>query len=536
MTCRRSGLAVLVFLAVCPLAKAAPTVTSFFPAGGQRGTTVEVTAGGTFEKWPVTVWVSEPGVSGVAAKEKGKLSLTIAPDARPGVRWLRLFDETGASSPRPFLVGTLPEVQEKEPNDEAGTPIAGPTVVNGRLGKSGDVDSFAVKLSKRQTLVAALEAYHTLRSPMDAVLQVTSADGFVLDQSHDHAELDPLIAFTAPADGTYHVRLFAFPSTPDSSIRFAGGETYIYRLTLTTTGYADHAWPTTVFRDDPAPVELVGWNIPAAARKQTVPKGQGVHWLTPAEVANPVAVRIDPHPCFDGAALVNRKEPLAVPATISGRWEKPGPAHRYPVTFEKGKPVTLRAESESLGFLVVPSLSVTSPTGEVLARAEPGRTGGDVELSFTPKSSAPHVVEVRDLYQGSGLRHAYRLTLTHPAPDFALTVPTDRVGVAPGQTMDFVVTVVPRNGFSGAVELAVEGLPEGVKAVAVKPEGKKPANQLTLRFTAGAAFPQGPIRIIGTGQTLRRTATAALPDFGITTEDLWLQPTAAAPVLKKKKR
>src|SRR5256885_11248728 len=94
----------------CNFAHAAPpAVTSLFPAGGQRGTTVEVTAAGTFERWPVQAWASGRGLEVKAGKEKGKLTVTVAADATPGTYWLRLYDEQGASSPRPVLVGTLPE-------------------------------------------------------------------------------------------------------------------------------------------------------------------------------------------------------------------------------------------------------------------------------------------------------------------------------------------------------------------------------------------------------------------------------------------
>ena len=45
-----------LLLAVCNSASAAPTIAHLFPAGGQRGTTVSVTAAGTFPSWPVGVW------------------------------------------------------------------------------------------------------------------------------------------------------------------------------------------------------------------------------------------------------------------------------------------------------------------------------------------------------------------------------------------------------------------------------------------------------------------------------------------------
>src|ERR1700722_2720077 len=69
---------------------APPTLTYLYPAGAQRGTTVEITAAGTFERWPVQVWVTGKGVEVKPAKDKGKLTVTVAADAVPGTYWLRL--------------------------------------------------------------------------------------------------------------------------------------------------------------------------------------------------------------------------------------------------------------------------------------------------------------------------------------------------------------------------------------------------------------------------------------------------------------
>jgi hypothetical protein len=224
-----------------------------------------VSATGTFEHWPVKVWAQGGGVDARSEKEKGKLSVTVAADAAPGLRWLRLYDEEGATALRPFVIGTLPEIVEVEPNDGPGSPhrlSAGSTTVNGRLSKAGDVDGFAVNLNRGQTLVASLDAARHLGSPMDAVLQVVSTDGFVLSQNDDDIGRDPRIVFEAPATGSYIVRLFAFPATPDSSIRFAGGSAYVYRLTLTTGGYLDYAFPLAIDRGGSQTVEAIGWNIP----------------------------------------------------------------------------------------------------------------------------------------------------------------------------------------------------------------------------------------------------------------------------------
>ena len=200
------------------LIAAPPKLDYLFPAGAQRGTTVEITAAGTFGRWPVKAHVEGAGVEVKAAKTSGKLVVTVAKDAEPGVYWIRLYDDEGATTARPFIVGMLPEVMEQEPNDDPKKPQVLPQssiVVNGRLDKPGDVDTFAVKLTKGQTLVASVEANRILRSPMDGVLQILSADGFVLEQNDDYHGLDPQIAFAVPKDGSYLVRVFAFPSVPD---------------------------------------------------------------------------------------------------------------------------------------------------------------------------------------------------------------------------------------------------------------------------------------------------------------------------------
>src|SRR5262245_33933946 len=106
----RSGsqLSVLSLCALCALcgesSAAPPTVTYLYPAGAQLGTTTEITAAGTFDKWPAKVWASGKGVTVEPAKDKGKLSVTVAADAVPGVYWLRAYNDDGASTPRPFVV------------------------------------------------------------------------------------------------------------------------------------------------------------------------------------------------------------------------------------------------------------------------------------------------------------------------------------------------------------------------------------------------------------------------------------------------
>lgn len=526
-----------------PLAAAPPTLSYLFPAGAQRGQTVPVTAGGTFERWPVRTWVDGKGIAVQAAKDKGQLSVTVDADAVPGTYWIRLHDEQGASALRPFLVGTLPEILEQEPNDDFKKPQrldATAVTVNGRLEKAGDVDCFAVKLRKGQTFVAALEANRTLGSPMDGVLQVLSADGFVLEENNDFHGLDPQVTFSVPRDGTYVVRTFAFPAVPDASIRFAGGETFIYRLTLTTAGFADHAFPLAVMKSEPGQVELVGWNIPDAAKKLPVEPKPGAHLATAfhPEVAGTGAVRLEPHPAIVRIRPTDppQPQPIVLPVTISGRLERRNDAHVYQFTGKKGEKLLFQAEARTLGFPLDPVLRLTDAAGKTLAQAESTAAGRDPELAFTLPLDGTYHIELRDLHAEGSARHLYRLRGVVAEPDFDLLLTGDRFVILPGKPLDIPIAIDRRLGFAGEVEISVEGLPQGVTATTVQAAPAASAKSVTLRLTAEAMPASVPVRLVGTAKGKpdhARTARAAIDGLAAATTQIWLTIPRAAPAGEK---
>ncbi|VTT97173.1 Putative pre-peptidase OS=Singulisphaera acidiphila (strain ATCC BAA-1392 / DSM 18658 / VKM B-2454 / MOB10) GN=Sinac_2823 PE=4 SV=1: PPC [Gemmataceae bacterium] len=510
---------------------APPTLTHLYPGGAQRGTTVDLTAGGAFEQWPVKVAVSGAGVTVSPAKDKGKLSVAVAKDAVPGVYWLRAHNDEGASGLRPFVVGTLPDVAEKEPNDDARKPqvIVGNVVVNGRLEKAGDVDCFGVALKKGQALVASLDAHSGLRSPADPILQVVSADGFVLDENHDFRGLDPQLAFTAPTDGTYVVRVFGFPSAPDSSIRFFGSEACVYRLTLTTGAFADHAAPLAVAKpEDAATVALDGWNVPKALRLEAAADARHATLFAP-ELANAVRVRVEKHPTF--ASVPADPKP---PFSLTGRIAAGGAEVLVPFACKKGQPLTVQVESRAFGLAVNPVVRVLDQEKKQVARAEPAKLNGDTSLTFTPTADGPHTVAVSDLYSGGGARFVFLLRVAPPEPDYELTVAADRFTLEPGKPLSVPVKVARKGGFAKPVEVVAEGLPAGVKAEVTQPAKPDP-NTVTLSLTTDVPV-VAPFRLVGKVKddpALTRTAAAPLADLDHATPDLWVTAGAAPPPKKK---
>ena len=177
-----------------------PFVTSAFPLGGRAGskTTVQLTG------WnlPAT-------------------KLTI--DAKHPL-----------ATPANFMVDTLPEGFEKEPNNSpsAAQRVKLPIIVNGRIDQPGDWDVFRFQGRAGQAIVAEVYA-RRLDSPLDSVLKLTDAKGRQLAFNDDYDDpgsglethhADSRILTTLPANGTYYLYL--------GDIQQKGGPEYTYRLRI----------------------------------------------------------------------------------------------------------------------------------------------------------------------------------------------------------------------------------------------------------------------------------------------------------------
>ena len=256
MTTSLPYLAILLLLAADPPKKPAPPpppppleapqpfVSYVFPAGGQRGRTVEITATGTnvvvVSPAPNvnSLFVTGGGVTGgvVEAKEpnKAKFSLTIAPDAAAGEREIRFVTPGGVSNRFRFFVGAFAEVNEVEPNNEKGKaqrlpPL--PLVVNGQI-LDQDRDYFRFTAKAGQVLVCEAKARaivpfiaNAVPGWFDPVLTVYDASGRELQYADDfHLRPDPVMFFLVPRDGEYILEM--------KDVIYRGRGDFIYRLTI----------------------------------------------------------------------------------------------------------------------------------------------------------------------------------------------------------------------------------------------------------------------------------------------------------------
>lgn len=548
---------------------APPKLTGLFPPGAARGQKVVVTASGEFGNWPVQWWSDRTGLRAVSAADKGKVEIEVTPEATPGVYWLRAVQADGASSLRPFVVGNIGEVEEVEPNDllEKGQELTLPVTVNARIGKAGDVDGFVVKLQAGERLFAALDANLPLGSPMDAVLQVAEISeppaaigvaaakfprrptAYVVEQCDDETGLDPRLTFVAPRAGRYLVRAFAFPSEPNANVSLAGGDNFVYRLTLTSGPYVDYVLP--LARSLAAPAEPLAVHdgsggparpLPAAELPPPRPEDEGfpasdrrLEWLSQAGAAGAFPGSWTSFPSLVAApeALTPAGQAITAPVTLSGQLPAPGQRATFQITAPAGQKLRLKVDARGLGFSLDPFLAVVDDTGKVVAENDDSNNQRDATLAYTVPAMGKFTVQVRDVHGQGGARYAYRLTIEPIEPDFALSVATDSFVLSPGKPLEIPVTIERRDGLDDVIELQMQGLPAGVTQAPARSEAKGDSAKsvkLVLQADAGQ-LPEGAnvsLQLIGTtaGATPRRhRATFAVPGSPVPHHALWLTVT-----------
>ena len=122
------------------------------------------------------------------------------------------LNHVGMMSPSPnwLQVNTHQVSLESEPNDEkkqANRALGLPLNLNGRIEQSGDIDWWAVMLDAKQEIQLQVHA-RSLRSPLDAVLEVYNEKGKVVKRQDDSGGQDPKITFKTSYKGMYYIRIF----------------------------------------------------------------------------------------------------------------------------------------------------------------------------------------------------------------------------------------------------------------------------------------------------------------------------------------
>ena len=502
-----------------------PQIDRLSPPGMQRGVTTEIKLVGKPGDGPLQVWSESNAVEFIFSEDQSSATVTSAEGIAPGLHRLRFFNQFGATDLLPFLVGVIPEVAEQEPNNDIASAqlIDQPSVtLNGALEKNGDVDTCAVTLTAGKKLIASMQANRELGSPMDAVLQVLDAHGTVLAQNDDDHDIDPQIVIDVPADGQYFVRTFAFPSTPNSSIRLAGGADYVYRLTLTSEGYISHVSPAVVDRRIENSLTLHGWNL--TSNTAALPPFENDDSVLHHGFANVLNVNGVQRDCFAEERLADT--PLPVPHSVTGYIAVPGESDVYQIVGEKGQKLSLQVVARTLYSLLDPVCVVTDATGKVVKDADDkDRSNLDVQTEFS-LGDGVHNITITDRYGHGGERFFYVMTCESIQPEFSASIKDNALVIVEAATVDLRVTIERRHGFSEKLIVSVNGLPEGLTCDPVESlNDGETAKLVTLKWTRSETAPafSGPVRINCMSESGEgRFARVSIKNSSETTDQIWL--------------
>ncbi len=548
-----------------------PSIGCVYPAGAQRGTTCRVVVRGQALRAAEGVTLTGPGVEArivqvvkpmtgkeaselrerakkLAAEAKEKkdpkvlpelrairekllafankpppaladvviIEVTVAPDAPPGRRALRLEAPNGRSNPLVFCIDAWPEQIEAEAKPGRQGPkseppvVPVPAVLNGVI-MPGEVDRVHFDAAKGQEIVAAAWARALVPYLADAVpgwfqatLALYDAEGRELAYVDDFRfDPDPVLHFTVPADGRYTLEI--------KDAIYRGREDFVYRIVLGELPYVTGVFPLGGRAGERTEVTLAGWNLPKT--RLTVDnrtRRPGVHPLG-AGAVNPVPFAVDDLP--DRTETEPNDTPDAARAVpletiVNGRIDRPGDRDVFRFEGRAGQEIVAEVTARRLGSPLDSYLWLTDASGRTVAQGDDHVDQGeglathhaDAYLWVELPADGTYDLTVGDVQGQGGPAHAYRLRLSRPRPDFELRVAPSSPRVRGGTAVPLEVHAIRRDGFTGPIRLALKDAPAGFAlGGAVVPEGQD-AVRVTL-----AAPPKGsktPVRLVLEGAAI----------------------------------
>jgi hypothetical protein len=483
-----------------------------------------------------------------AIAENVILEVTVAPDAAPGEREIRLGAPIGLSNPLVFCVGQLPEFSKPEAKatnpdlerllqkfgkkpasatSESETTITVPAIVNGQI-MPGGVDRLRFTARKGQQLVAVVNARELIPYLADAVpgwfqatLSLHDAKGNELAyDDRFRFNPDPVLYCEIPADGEYVIEI------RDSIYR--GREDFVYRITIGELPFVTSIFPLGGPAGVRTTVEMKGWNLPVTnLMLDNISKAPGIYPVFVRKekwVSNVMPFAVDTLPeCLErepNNELVNA-QPVTLPIIVNGRIDQPG--DRDVFRFESragGEIVVAEVHARRLNSPLDSVLKLTDATGKQLAFNDDHEDKGsglnthhaDSWLSTTLPAIGTYYLHLWDAQHNGGPEYGYRLRISSPHPDFELRAVPSSINARAGETVPITVYALRRDGLTNAIAVALKDAPAGFKLSG----GFVPANkdQVGLTLTVPPTPLDQPLSLSLEGRTLiqgRETVHPAVP-------------------------
>lgn len=446
------------------------------------------------------------------------LTVTVARDAEPGPREIRIETKQGLSNPIEFRIGAVPEVVEFEPfrpNWAREDVYDLPVVVNGQI-LPRDVDRYRFRAQAGQRLVLRAEARSlvpfqadSVPGWMQAVLTVYDTEGREVAYADEFRyDPDPVLFFDVPADGEYVLEV------ADAISR--GRDDFVYRVEIGELPFVSRIFPLggrrgalTFATVDGRNLDLrrlpldTGQDAPGVC-EVVLPHGKGV--------TNPVRYAVDelPEMLEAESGEGDAPRPVELPIIVNGRIDHPDDVDAFTFEGRSGRRVAVEVTARVLGSPLDSVIRLLDEKGEVVAWNDDHVPEGltvrglglqthhaDSHLLARLPRSGTYTVTITDVTAHGSADHAYRLRISEPRPDVDLYVTPSSVNVPAGRASMIAIHAIKKDGFDEDVEVELVDPPDGIELVGgYLPAGK---DKVWMTLTApghGLARPVS-LRLVG---------------------------------------
>lgn len=538
-----------------------------------NGTDLDEARGLVFSNPAIT---AKPKVDGNGQPIANQFTVTIPADLPIGQYDVRVAGLFGLSNPRTFVVGDRPEVAETEPNNELAKAqvVALNSVVNGRSDGGTDLDLFKVTLKSGERVLFDCRA-RRMDSRMAPVMDLLDASGRKLATVRRNVRQDAVLDYTATADGEYVLRLYdsVYGGGADHFYRLTITSGPVLDFVLPASVLPGQTAEVTLYGrglpgGQPSPFKSAGGKplemlkvpvtAPAdgglfAASEPAGPaegnvSGFAYSLASPSGSSNAVtvylaqaatAVEVEPN---EAAAQAQK---LTVPVEVTGNFATKGDADTYAFDAQAGQVLWIDVHGQRNGgqtdpYFAVQQVTVNEKGEEKVAQMtlvddNPTNLAGNIfntqsddpAFRFVAPAAGLYRVVVRDRYSESRGDPAltYRLVIREETPDFRLVaiphVPTADLNLAAttwdvtlrkNSTTAINVLAYRLDGYTGPIDVTVEGLPAGVTTKGTTIGANQNSAMLVLSSAADAAEFAGMIKLVGKTRIENPAAVKAVAD------------------------
>lgn len=443
--------------------------------------------------------------------------VTVAQDAKPGEREIRLAADNALSNPLVFCLGTLPEFSEEVAGTSPETPApkkpeyrgqppprelpgeipALPAVINGQI-TARDVDRWRFEAKKGQRLVIAAKARALIPYIADAVpgwfqaaLVLYDPRGREIAFDDDfHLQPDPVLSYEIREDGAYEIEI--------RDALYRGREDFIYRITIGELPFLTGLFPLGGRAGETTTVSLSGWNLAekqlGVAPGKDGPEIRAISVQKDALASNAEPFAIDTLP-EEFEKESRQPQRLKMPVIVNGRIDVPGDVDTFSFEGVAGQEWVAEVRARRLESPLDSILELRDASGGRVAFNDDFEDKGlgvdthhaDSFLMVKLPRSGIYNVHLRDVQDKGGHDFSYRLRMGAPRPDFALRVVPSGINMQPGATTPLTVYALRKDGFAGEIVLS---LGESANGFALG-GGRIPVGQAHVRLTLTA--PSSPL-------------------------------------------